>query len=220
VPIESKQITAALEEARQGEKRGFNQAVDLVVNLKDIDTKKPGSKLNELVELPHPPPKEVKICVIGSSQMAIQAKEAGADRVIQREELEALGKDKKAARKLASQYDFFICEAPLMPVVGKILGSFLGPRGKMPTPVPPNSPIASIIAKHRKTVRVKFKEQPTIQCRVGVENMGVDQLAANIGAVLERLEQKLERGARNIKTVYVKTTMGKAVKVKLEGGKR
>ncbi len=217
--LETKKLIATLEKVKQGVKRNFSQAVDLIVNLKDIDLKKPGSKINELVELPYPASKAVKVCIVGSGQIALEAKREGADMVLQREELEALGKDKKAARKLASQYDFFISEAPLMPVVGKTLGAFLGPRGKMPTPVPPNSPIAPVIARHKKVIQVRLKDQPTVQCRVGMEEMPADQLAENIDAVLKRLEQKLERGAKNIRSVYVKTTMGEPVKVELEAMK-
>ncbi|HDN95712.1 MAG TPA: 50S ribosomal protein L1, partial [Thermoplasmatales archaeon] len=38
-------------------------------------------------------------------------------------------------------------------------------------------------------------------------------IAENIEAVLSRVESKLERGRMNIKSAYVKTTMGKAIRV-------
>ncbi|MEM3736749.1 MAG: 50S ribosomal protein L1 [Candidatus Bathyarchaeia archaeon] len=211
---EIKKFTAALEAIKRSRKRGFNQSVDLIVNLKDIDMKS-GSKINELIELPHSIQKAIKVCVVGSGQMALDAKKEGADGVLRREDLEVLSKDKKAARKLVSQYDFFISEASLMPMVGKTLGVFLGPRGKMPTPVPPNAPLGPIIARHKKSVQVKLKDNPTIQCRVGTEDMSVDQLYENVKAVLERLKQKLERGARNIGAIYLKTTMGEPIKIEL-----
>ena len=129
--------------------------------------------------------------------------------------MENLGKDKKAARKLAQDYDFFIAEAPLMPLVGRALGSFLGPRGKMPTPVPPTAPIEQIVSGHRKMVRVRMREQPVLQCRVGTENMSDDKLVENIQAVFSRIEQKLERGVKNIGEILVKTTMSKPVKIKI-----
>ncbi len=133
--------------------------------------------------------------------------------LISRNDIENLGKDKKAARKLAQDYDFFIAEAPLMPLVGRALGSFLGPRGKMPTPVPPTAPIEQIVSGHRKMVRVRMREQPVLQCRVGTESMSDDKLVENIQAVFSRIEQKLERGVKNIGEILVKSTMSKPVKI-------
>ena len=82
--------------------------------------------------------------------MAVKAKKAGASLVINRGDLEALVGDKKKQKGLANDYDIFIAEAPLMPFVGRSLGATLGPRGKMPTPVPPNADIKEQIEKHRK----------------------------------------------------------------------
>jgi large subunit ribosomal protein L1 len=133
--------------------------------------------------------------------------------LISRQEIENLGKDKKAARKLAQDYDFFISEAPMMPLVGRALGSFLGPRGKMPTPVPPNAPIDQVVSNHRKMVRIRMREQPVLQCRVGTESMPDDKLVENVQAVMSRVEQKLERGFKNIGEILLKGTMSKPVKV-------
>jgi large subunit ribosomal protein L1 len=151
--------------------------------------------------------------VIASGDLGTRAKAAGADVIVSRDDLDRLSKDKKAARKLAQDYDFFIAEAPLMPLVGRALGSFLGPRGKMPTPVPPNAPIDQVVTGHRKMVRVRMREQPVLQCRVGTETMADDKLAENIQAVVSRIEQKLERGFKNIGEILVKTTMSKPVKI-------
>ncbi|MFH1327807.1 MAG: 50S ribosomal protein L1, partial [Candidatus Bathyarchaeota archaeon] len=203
----------SVEKTKQGKKRNFDQSIDLIVNLKDVDLKKPGSKLNELVELPNQVSENVKVCVIGSGQLVLEAKKAEADGVIERSDLDALGKDKKAARKLAEKYDFFICEAPLMPLVGKVAGTFLGPRGKMPTPVPPNSTLAPVIERHRKMVRLRLRDQPIIQCKVGTENMEVAKVTENVEAVLRLLYEKLESGNRNVKSTYVKATMGESIPI-------
>ncbi|MFQ5762421.1 MAG: 50S ribosomal protein L1 [Candidatus Bathyarchaeia archaeon] len=213
MPIDGSKLVQTVEKAASSSEKNFRQSMDLIVNLRDVDLKKPGTKLNEPVELPHNIPKTVKVCVIGSGQMVLDAKKAGADMTLTREELEGLAKDKKAARKLAKEIDSFIAEAPFMPTVGKTVGSFLGPRGKMPTPVPPNSPLQSVIEKHRRTIKVRVGGQPVIQCRVGTGDMPPQHIAENIQAVLRLLEQKLERGERNIGNIYVKSTMGAPVRV-------
>ena len=94
-----------------------------------------------------------------------------------------------------------------MPNVGKIMGISLGPRGKMPIPVPPNADIKEIIEKYRKMIRIRTRNQPIIQCRVGTENMKEEKIAENIQTVIRVLERKLKRGAKNIKSVYIKRSM-------------
>ena len=110
----------------------------------------------------------------------MKARNAQADNVIERADLDALTGKKKELRKLASDYDVFISEAPLMPLVGRILGPVLGPRGKMPIPVPPNADIAALIKKHRKTVVVRMRNQPIIQVSVGSQQMKDEELVDNI----------------------------------------
>jgi large subunit ribosomal protein L1 len=150
--------------------------------------------------------------------LATRARAGQADLVMGREDLDKLGKDKKATRKIASEYDYFIAEAPMMPLVGKTIGSILGPKGKMPTPVPPTAPIDQLVQSHRKLVRVRVREQPVVQCRIGTEKMPDDQIAENAQAIFNRIEAKLERGAKNIGQVLVKTTMGEPVKVQTTKG--
>jgi large subunit ribosomal protein L1 len=177
--------------------------------------KSPEGRLQENIELPYPPPEKTnKICVIATGELALKAKKANADLVIDRAELEGLAGKKKELRKIADEYDFFVAEAPLMPLVGKILGVTLGPRGKMPVPVPPTADIESLLNKYRKTVVIRMRNQPIIQCRVGTESMKEEEITENIQAVLRVLEGKLKRGMKNIKLVCVKTTMGAPVKIR------
>jgi large subunit ribosomal protein L1 len=216
LPLAKDEVARALGELRQNlVKRKFSQSIELVVKLREVDLKKPENRINETIPLPNPPEKPLKICVIASGDLGTRAKTAGADLLVSRNDIENLGKDKKAARKLAQEYDFFIAEAPLMPLVGRALGSFLGPRGKMPTPVPPTAPIEQIVSGHRKMVRVRMREQPVLQCRVGTESMPDDKLAENIQAVFTRIEEKLERGVKNVGEILVKTTMSKPVKINI-----
>src|SRR2546422_639621 len=141
----------------KSEKRKFNQSVELAVKLRELDLKRPEARIKESIELPTPPNKTTKVAVIAGGDLAVRAKNAGADLVIGKDDLDKLGRDKKQARKLAQNYDFFIAEAPLMPQVGKALGQMLGPRGKMPTPVPPNAPIDDVIKRQRRNARLMLK---------------------------------------------------------------
>jgi len=216
MPLDNKRLLQAVKEVREkSEKRNFAQSIELVVNLKDIDPKKPENRFQESIELPYPPGKENKVCVIASGEMALRAKREGADLVIQRDELEALAGDKKRGKKLASAHDFFIAEAPLMPLIGRTLGTTLGPQGKMPTPVPPTADIKGQMERLRKTVLLRMRAQPVLQCRVGNEKMSDEEIAENIQATIRRIEGKLKRGIKNVSSVYLKMSMGSPVKVEI-----
>jgi large subunit ribosomal protein L1 len=215
MPLDKKTLLDAIKEAKtqSGEKK-FNQSVELILDIKEIDMKSPEGRIQQVVELPHATGKPNKVLVVASGELALKAKRAKADRVMERAELEDLAGKKKALRKLANDYDVFLSEAPLMPSVGRIFGPVLGPRGKLPVPVPPNADIASLITKHRKTVLVRMRNQPIIQCPVGTEDMKEDEVVDNIQAVLRVVEGKLKRGLKNVKFAFIKTSMGKPVKIK------
>jgi large subunit ribosomal protein L1 len=216
MPLNMKNLLAAVKEVKSKSKeRKFSQSIDLAINLQNIDMKKPEGRIQERVELPHSVGKEINVCVIASGGMALKAKKAGASLVLERAALEALVGDKKKQKDLAKNYDLFIAEAPLMPLVGRSLGASLGPRGKMPTPVPPNADIKEQIQKHQKIVLVRMRGQPVLQCRVGNEDMKDEEIAENVQAVVRRIEAKLKRGIKNFRSVYLKTSMGSSVKVAL-----
>jgi len=216
MPLDQKTIRNAVKEAKEkAGKRKFTQSIELILNLRDVDPKKPENRIQAFIELPHELPKRNRICVIASGELALKAKDSGADLVLERKELEALAGDKKKQRKIAGEYDYFLAEAPLMPLVGKILGPILGPRGKMPTPVPPTADIIPFVERGRKMVLVRMRGQPVLQCRVGTEDMPDDEIAENVLAVVRAVESKLKRGLKNISSLYLKASMGQPVKIKV-----
>ncbi|MBU0684823.1 MAG: 50S ribosomal protein L1 [Thermoplasmatota archaeon] len=196
----------------ESKQRKFLESVELAINLKDIDLTNPKNRLQEEIILPNGRGKPIRIGVFGSSEMAVKAKGL-ADLIIQPEEIEALASDKAKARKFARGGDFFLAEAPLMPTIGKRLGVVLGPRGKMPKPIPPGSDPKAAIEKLRSSVTVRTRDKKTFHLAIGTKDMSPEKLAENLDAVLKRLMTKLERGKNNIQSAYVKTTMGPSYKV-------
>jgi len=216
MPIPSENVLKALKQVREvGEKRKFTQSVDLMVSLKDIDLKKTESRIAEEVVLPHGIGKPRKVVMFAEGELARKARDAGVDLLLGREDIDALQKDRKRAKQVADGYDSFIAQADLMPSIGKQLGPILGPRAKIPKPVPPTADPRPIIERGRKTVRIRTREQPTLHVPIGVESMTDEQLSENIRAVLDVIERKLERGLNQVGSLHVKTTMGKSVKVEV-----
>jgi len=214
--IETNNIKSALKEAREkSKKRNFNQSVELIINLRDVDVKKPENRIQETIELPHALDKKVGVCVFADGDLALRARRAGADLVLESADIESLMNNRKRQREIAKSINSFIAAAPLMPLIGRAFGPILGPRGKMPTPVPPTANIEDLIERHRRIVRIRARDQPVIHCRVGTEGMSDDEIAENIQTVIRRVARRLRRGVKNIDSVYVKMTMGPPVKVNI-----
>ena len=206
--MEAEELVGAVEEVLNSQERGYVESVDLCINLKNVDLKQPKNRINVDVVLPNKV-KEPEIAVFASGEAALKAKEAGAD-VIDPEELKRM--DKKKARALVQKYDYFVADTALMALIGKSLGTILGPRGKMPQPLPPGVDPAQILARLAKIARVKSKTT-TIWVNIGRRDMAAKDIAENAAAVLKSVEARLERGWQNIASIYMKTTMGPAVKV-------
>jgi len=190
--------------------RKFKQAVELIINFKDIDVKK-GFAINEVVQLPKTS-SPATVCIIAGGEMGQKAKAANADIVIGEEELNKFATNKRESRKFINKYDFFLADTQVMPTVGKSLGQLLGPRGKMPTPVPFNADIVAFLARFRTSIKVRTRASLSVSCKIGDESMEDADLAINANAVLNAIEKKLPNGEKNIKKIMIKTTMGKPIK--------
>jgi len=202
----------------EAKQRKFTQAIELIINFKDIDVKK-GFALNEVVQLPKTS-SPATVCVMATGDMGLKAKQANADIVIGTSELEKFATNKRESRKFVNKYDFFLADTKVMPLVGKTLGQLLGPRGKMPTPVPFDAPIESFLQRFRSSIKVRTRASLSISCKIGDESMDDTDLATNAHAVLAAIEKKLPNGERNIKRIMLKTSMGKPLKQVQEVKKR
>jgi large subunit ribosomal protein L1 len=197
---------------KSSKKRNFIQTFDLIVNLRDIDVKKPENRFSEDLELPHGKGKESSIVIFGDAIRGVEAK------IIKGKEIEKIAKSAREIRKLANSTDFFLAEPQLMPIIGRYLGKFLGPRGKVPRVI--RGDVKALIEMYKKCVRVKLKDSPVVQCAVGNEEMEDEKIAENIETVLNFLKEKLPKGEQNIKEVLLKLTMGKPVRIEYGKGRK
>jgi large subunit ribosomal protein L1 len=211
--VPREKIVDTLSKAREAApQRGFEQSVDITVNLRDLDMRQPDNRVNVRIQLPYVVAGQ-RVLVFASGDLALRARRAGADSVVEPTELNELASDKKAAKRRLKDYDIFVAEAPLMPIVGRVAGPILGPKGKMPTPVPPQAPIDAILERERRTVILRSRERPFVKCRVGKESMADEDIVGNVEAVLSTLDGALKRGMNNVSSIYLKLTMGPAVRL-------
>ncbi len=208
-------ISEAIKNAIEGApERKFVEALEIAFTIRDVDLKNPNNRIQEEIRLPSGRGKEIQIAMFAASDAARKAKAAGLH-VIDPSDIEELGKNKGKAKKLANTYDFFLSEVPHMGLIGRYLGVVLGPRGKMPRPVPPVLDPAVIAAGLQSTTVIKSRDKVTFQASFGTRSQSHEELLKNAMEVYNRVTSKLERGVGNIRSLYIKTSMGPANKIEV-----
>lgn len=204
------QLQQALVELRKNKERKFDQSVDLMINLQKFDVKK--NQLNMFVSVPHKI-KDKKICGF------FEVKNNNID-TITRSDFKKYSA-KQEVKRLARQYDFFIAQASLMPVVATTFGRSLGPTGKMPSPQlgividADDRTINDLINKINTSVKIKIKEA-SIKVSVGKQSMKDEELIENIITIYNAVLKVMTKGKENIKNIEIKFTMTKPQKIKIK----
>ncbi len=198
----------AIEELRKLPKRNFEQSVELIINLRDFDVRK--ESLNLFVQIPHKA-KDNKVCAF------LERPSKHFDFCITKAEMDNW-QDKKQIKNLGKGYDYFVSLASIMSKVATQFGRVLGPQGKMPSPqlgvltTQDDSKERELAEKIRNTVRVKTKE-PSIKLVIGREKMAEKELAENAVVVYNAVMAALPKKRENIKSILIKFTMSKPIKV-------
>lgn len=212
--MDKNQILKVLESIhKSSKKRKFKQTIDLIINLKELNLKKPEENINTFVVLPYDRGKESKIGAFVGEELVTKA-EGVCDEIIHQKDFATIGQDKKKVKKLAKKIDFFIAQANLMPQIASSFGKTLGSLGKMPNPkagcvVPPVADLKVLSDQLKKTVKVQTKNEAIIKVGIGLEDIGDDKLTENILTIYNLVLRSLPQEKQNIKNVIIKTTMGK-----------
>ena len=216
--MQKKYVLAALKEMREKSKpRKFVQSIELIINFKGLDTKKPANQVDVKVSMPHPTGKKGsgKSLLFAKDKAFIESVKDDFDRIIEEREIEKLSK--KEIALIASDFDVLLAEGPVMIPVGKYLGQQLAPKGKMPKPVKPNKAMVEQILKQAGSVtRVtnkKGKFMPLVQSVIGNEKMPDEQLSENALAIADAVTKELPRKQQNLKSIFVKESMGPPIKL-------
>ena len=155
--MDKKNLLEALKQVKNSGKKTFTQKVDLIINLKNINLKKPEDNIDLFTILQNNPGKKIKICALVNKDLIEKAKIF--DKAINKEDFNEY-QDKKTLKNLAKEFDFFIAQANLMTDVAKVFGKTLGPRNKMPNPksgavITQTTNLEELRTKLQKTIRLK-----------------------------------------------------------------
>ncbi|MEM4272203.1 MAG: hypothetical protein QXH30_01310 [Candidatus Bilamarchaeaceae archaeon] len=210
--MDKKKLVAGIDEMlKEKGSRKFTQSVELIVNFRGIDFSKPENRLNLDVALPHGKGgKEPKVVVVADADTGNSARKAGADLVLLPDEMAAYKNDLPKMKKLTEE-SVFLVQPNLMGQVAKNFGQYLAARGKTPKPLVGNLPNAISMARRSVRIVSKGKYMPVAQALVGSEKMEPSQIADNAEAVFDAIKGKTTLSS--VKSVYIKLTMGKAIKV-------
>lgn len=223
-----KSISAAFEfstikkDGFKDKNRKFDESIDFVINLKDINLSDPKQRIDKEIILPYNILllNKPNVCVIASDEVLMEAKNLGLDTIDSDGLVKMNSEEKKDKKKFVKKYDFFIVEDKMMPNVARYLARFLGPLGKMPKPFPSGYGIISnpedlkiTIERYLKVIRIQLKKQPSVQVKIGKKSMGQEKLFENLKTVVNYIADQMPHKFNNIKSMYLKTTMGRPVKI-------
>ncbi|MBU0536499.1 MAG: 50S ribosomal protein L1 [Nanoarchaeota archaeon] len=217
--VDEKTIKETITQLKESsKKRNFAQSFDLIVNLKNLDLKKPDQQLDLYVQLHYSKGKRSKICALVGPELQPEAEKV-CDKTVVQQDFANFSKDPKTIKSLASEYNFFIAQANIMPQVATTFGKVFGPKKKMPNPkagcvVPANAGLKPLYDRLQKTVRLYAKERPLIQIPVGNETMDEKEIIDNILTVYDQLIHHLPLEKNNIKSILLKLTMSKPILIK------
>jgi len=216
--MEIKTVQTKIKELRELSKsRNFTQTFDLIINLQNLDLKKPDNKVDVGVLLDcNLKPKKLKIMAI--IDHSISGAEEIFDKVIYNDDLSALKGNIEEIRKLSKEYDKFVVQMNYMPLFAQVLGRYFGPLNKMPSPklgmvINPKTPLKELYEKLQKTAHLQTKKNLVLQVSVGSEKENDETIAKNIKHIQEVLSQSLPNHGHNIKEFILKLTMTKGVKL-------
>ncbi|MGC8652329.1 MAG: hypothetical protein ACP5UH_03725 [Candidatus Micrarchaeia archaeon] len=201
-----KKISSFIEENKG--KRKFSQSVELAVNFSEIDFSKQNNRLNMDIKLPYGRGKESSIMIFADDRNITDKLAEFNAKVIPSSQLQAIATEKEKMRELLSSTLF--AQPSLMPQIAKVLGTFLGPRNKMPKPLVGDIKRTVGDALSSISIKSKGKYLPTVHCVVGSEKMEMQKIISNIDEVIAQIAKKV--GRQHIKSAYVKLTMSKPLR--------
>merc|ERR1712054_697256 len=189
----------------------MGETIELQIGLKDYDTTR-DKRFAGTIKLPHVPRPRMKICVLGDAAHCEMAQKANIPfRSV--EDLKKLNKNKKLVKKLAQSYDAFLASQVLIPQIPRLLGPGLNKAGKFPTLIQHSDNLETKVTEIRSQVKFQLKKVLCMGVAVGNVGMTPEELRMNAIMAINFLTSLLKKNWNNIKTLHLKSTMGKVQRI-------
>lgn len=115
--------------------------------------------------------------------------------------------------RAADSYDQFLASESVLKQLTRVLGPGLNKAGKFPTLLSHSDDMKGKIEALRATVKFQLKKVLCLGVAVGNSGLTEDQLMLNIQLSVNFLVSLLKKNWQNIKSLYIKTTMGKPTRI-------
>lgn len=191
----------------------FDESVDIDIVL-GVDPNKGDQVIKSFVELPHGNGKKVKVLVFANDNNIDKALEVGAT-YAGGDELIA---DVESGK--ISDFDKCVATSAMMPKLAKI-AKILGPRGLMPNPklgTVVKDDVTDVVKSLLKgRADVKSSKDGSVKLVIGKLSFSKEDLIDNLKEVINVLKQVRPASvkANYFKDVYITTTMGVGIKIKM-----
>merc|ERR1712121_112607 len=187
--------------------RKFLESVDLQIGLKNYDPQK-DKRFSGTVKLKYVPRKKFRVCVLGDQAHCDEANEKGLPSM-SADDLKKLNKDKKKVKNLAKSYDAFLCSDTLIKQIPRLLGPGLNKAGKFPTLITHADDMEQKVNDLKATIKFQMKKVLCLSVAVGNVEMTEEQLMENVRLAMNFLVSLLKKHWQNVKSLHIKSTMGK-----------
>eukprot|EP00242_Pyramimonas_sp_CCMP2087_P014884 CAMPEP_0198207770 /NCGR_PEP_ID=MMETSP1445-20131203/11185_1 /TAXON_ID=36898 /ORGANISM="Pyramimonas sp., Strain CCMP2087" /LENGTH=216 /DNA_ID=CAMNT_0043880917 /DNA_START=83 /DNA_END=733 /DNA_ORIENTATION=- len=188
--------------------RKFTETIELQVGLKNYDPQK-DKRFSGSVTLPNVPRPKMKVCMLGDAKHCEEASALGIA-VMDVESLKKLNKNKKLVKKLAKKHNVFLASESVIKQIPRLLGPGLNKAGKFPTLVVHGESLAQKIEDMKSTVKFQLKKVLCMGVAVGNVAMSERELFVNIQMAVNFLVSLLKKNWQNVRTLYLKSSMGPA----------
>lgn len=204
-----KDILAAAHDPKT--KRNFLESVELQIGLKNLDPAKDKRFAGSYV-LPKEARPNTKVCIIGDQKHLDIAKDLKID-CVSADDLKKFDKKKKPIKKWASSYDALLATDTLIKTIPRLVGPQLNKMGMFPSPISHGDDIQARIVEIKSTVKFQLKKVLCLGVAIGHVNMTESDLKAHLILSINFLVSLLKKGWQNIRSLYVKSSMGKPVRI-------
>jgi len=187
-------------------KRNFVESIDLLINLKNYDPQK-DKRFSGSIRLPRIARPRFDVCVIADAYHVDQAAKGGIP-CLTVEDLKKVGKNKKLVKKLCSEHDAFIASESLIKQIPKLCGPHFNRAGKFPTSVTQADSLDGKVEEIRSMIKFQLKKSLCLGACIGHVDMTEDDVRVNLNLSMNFLVSLLKKGWQNLKSVYIKSTMG------------